>query len=214
MEPSDEELLQAARDADLLMPDGSTGYLESADLSELVLAFARAVLTHWGNYPAQPDSSPAPPAEGEVAELARWLRMQGDAQKPGPNSLLSGRTKKEHHAAGVRLTRAADLLEQRHPAPPTEGEVGELIEGLNLISDGMDAMGHESDSWLVARAADLLEQRHPAPVPVSERLPEPEDCDAEERCWLLAPRWILPPSELTHWLPATALPLPAVEVQS
>jgi hypothetical protein len=115
------------------------------------------------------------------------------------------------------------------PAPqPAAGEVGELIEGLKLISDGMDAMGHESDSWFVARAADLLEQRHPAPVPVSERLPGPEDCDGEGRCWVHQPHEACPESpawELmlakyaspnygaTCWLPANALPLPAWEVQ-
>lgn len=114
------------------------------------------------------------------------------------------------------------------PAPPVEGEVGELIEGLKLISDGMDAMGHESDSWFVARAADLLSQRHPAPVLVAERLPGPGDCDAEGRCWVHQPHEACPESpawELmlakyaspnygaTCWLPAHALPLPAGEVE-
>ena len=67
----------------------------------------------------------------------------------------------------------AVVVAQLKPAPAPAGEVGELIEGLKMISDGMDAMGHESDSWFVARAADLLEQRQsvPLPVTVSERLP-------------------------------------------
>ena len=87
------------------------------------------------------------------------------------------------------------------PAPPAEGEVAELIAQLRSRHYGPAALD---------RAAELLE-RHaaPVPVPVAERLPEPKDCDAEERCWLLAPRWILPPCEMTHWLPAHALPLPA-----
>ena len=62
-------------------------------------------------------TQPAPPVEGEVGKLVAWLRMQGEAQKPGPNRLLSDRTKNEHQTAGTKLIRAADLLSQRHPAP-------------------------------------------------------------------------------------------------
>ena len=70
----------------------------------------------------------------------------------------------------------------------------------------------------------------PQPVPVSERLPGPEDCDSEGRCW-----WGEPQIEDSHdatwnlctqydaqefltwgakcgWLPAHALPLPKREV--
>jgi hypothetical protein len=64
------------------------------------------------------------------------------------------------------------------------------------------------------------------PVPVSERLPGPEDCDAEGRCWLHQPHpatpetpvWRLMPARFasiiygtTHWLPHWALPVPGVE---
>jgi hypothetical protein len=63
---------------------------------------------------------------------------------------------------------------------------------------------------------------HPAPVPVAERLPVAEDCDAEGRCWWWAPKdpecpltghdsWGLYSGaciEDTHWLPHWALPLP------
>ena len=61
------------------------------------------------------------------------------------------------------------------------------------------------------------------PVPVSERLPGPEDCDAKGRCWVgnAVPKddletkynssWELckfhPPDEV--WLPHHALPMPA-----
>jgi hypothetical protein len=63
----------------------------------------------------------------------------------------------------------------------------------------------------------------PEPVPVSERLPGPEDCDSEGRCWVgyavpkddleteYNPSWELckfhPPDEV--WLPHWALPMPA-----
>ena len=68
----------------------------------------------------------------------------------------------------------------------------------------------------------LRKQRQaPQPVSVHERLPGPEDCDAEGRCWLYCPQtpilnpyWDLvkldyiDPVPPTHWLPAHALPLP------
>ena len=58
------------------------------------------------------------------------------------------------------------------------------------------------------------------PIPVSERLPGPEDCDAKGRCWawklddeedawhLELKEWINSPWT-THWLPANALPQPS-----
>ncbi len=71
------------------------------------------------------------------------------------------------------------------------------------------------------------------PVPVAERLPRPEDCDAEGQCWWWHPDhkdeefgdgWILLKSEwawgrhdadhsliYTHWLPHHALPVPQQE---
>ena len=64
----------------------------------------------------------------------------------------------------------------------------------------------------------------PQPVPLSERLPGPEDCNAEGMCWWLIepyPRPVGPGGKLwslcryfpgsAHWLPAHALPLPTPE---
>jgi hypothetical protein len=58
----------------------------------------------------------------------------------------------------------------------------------------------------------------PQPVPVSERLPGPEDCDAEGRCWWYGEGgdmvgWTLDAEGLSYyrakyWLPAHALPVP------
>jgi hypothetical protein len=67
----------------------------------------------------------------------------------------------------------------------------------------------------------------PQPVAASERLPEPEDCDAEGRCWgwwtdPMSEYWeyvgvsapiepygsYIPRAGHTHWLPANALPTP------
>jgi len=77
-------------------------------------------------------------------------------------------------------------------------------------------------------AAQLLGERRPTikPVPVAERLPGPEDCDAEGRCWWFNPgvkassnphialsSWrlthMLASKPMgTHWLPHHALPIP------
>jgi len=80
------------------------------------------------------------------------------------------------------------------------------------------------------------------PVPVGERLPEPGDCDAEGRCWLLTveddyPQWRLHSIQgaqpggymiwvpvdnegamvdcfyTSHWLPYHALPVPQQEAE-
>ena len=63
-------------------------------------------------------------------------------------------------------------------------------------------------------------ERRPAikPVPVDERLPGPEDCDAEGCCWAIGERgnWMCvhvlgrswSNTIYTHWLPHHALPVP------
>jgi hypothetical protein len=74
-------------------------------------------------------------------------------------------------------------------------------------------------------AADRAHYARPTikPVPVAERLPEAEDCDAEGKCWWFCPAailpngqcayWCLAPADgarswFTHWLPHHALPVP------
>jgi len=127
-EPSDGDLLQMMPEqfrADLgtvsriaahgAGPDIKPG-LFRVSLNTGALEYARAVLARWGHQPALP-------AEGEVAELAAWLRMQGEALTPGPSSMLSNQTKNERRAAGMRLILAADLLERQvAPVPVSVGE--------------------------------------------------------------------------------------------
>lgn len=142
----------------------------------------------------------------------------------------------------VAWRRAATLLQQlslqRHPAPvpvpkgPTRDDLWELW--LRLNNELPDRPAAVVEFWehaqidARARAADLLE-RHPEPVPVSERLPGPGDCHFNPgaeigSCWCFNPVehaggiawWSFEPLEwnesATHWLPATAMPLPAGEV--
>jgi hypothetical protein len=133
---------------------------------------------------------------------------------------------------------ARDLLERMGIAGAQSFSAGDLIELANLIARApraqpepvalarpkcfdfaMDFVGDPEETE-VRRYVESLEAR-PAinPVPASERLPEPEDCDAEGRCWIFMPdiatdpSWRLAnPREIgpyhTHWLPANALPTP------
>jgi hypothetical protein len=98
----------------------------------------------------------------------------------------------------------------------------------------------EGEDWPVSKAWAAMERARaelaePQPIPVSERLPEAGDCDAEGRCWWWHPShpesgyqegWMLRPGDWgtgrydsddclahTHWLPTHALPLPSVEVE-
>jgi hypothetical protein len=95
------------------------------------------------------------------------------------------------------------------------------------------AAGQDQGPWptqqhCFARAV-LARWGRPAiePVPVDERLPGPEDCDAEGRCWWWYPAngpfcsfWQFeadpeergPLFQPSHWLPRWALPMPKLEV--
>jgi hypothetical protein len=124
----------------------------------------------------------------------------------------------------VDLARAVLARWGRQPAPPAEGEVGELVALIlqTSLAWGPDAclLGNMTARQLT-RAAELLQQR-PEPVPVSERPWEREGfCDVESCCWAIGQRdaWcrVYVPGRdwgnpaYTYCLPATALPLPAGE---
>jgi hypothetical protein len=75
---------------------------------------------------------------------------------------------------------------------------------------------HRLKAWA---ACPARAQPEPAPVAVSERLPGPEDCTAQGRCWVFYrgfATWTLEKplgqdgkhTGYTHWLPANALPTP------
>lgn len=104
---------------------------------------------------------------------------------------------------------------------PAAGEVGELVALLyyEAREADLDLMTAEQ----CHRAAALLEHRYPEPVLLSERLPEPKDCDGEGRCWW----WYPPVPEKTYgyWLceddatdraynewPSAWLPIYAIQV--
>ena len=123
--------------------------------------------------------------------------------------------------------RARAALAQPEPEGPTDEElesVARAAEIQNMKEQGgltaNDANGVAAQLQLQRLAglrAVLARWSRPAPqpVPVSERLPGPEDCDAEGRCWWWDGEWGLVEHRfldycVTHWLPAHALPLPEV----
>ena len=73
---------------------------EGGSADEIHLRGLRAVLARWGH-------QPTPLAEGEVAEIAAWVRAYSDCEF-GPHS-----EDPDHRG----LYRAAELLQQQHPTP-------------------------------------------------------------------------------------------------
>ena len=114
-------------------------------------------------------------------------------------------------------------MAQPEPQGPTDEELNNLANKAWISVDVLkeyDLIENAFDCCGFARAV-LARYGRPAiePVPVSERLPGPEDCDAEGRCWwwdedddmwrLSEHRpWLLC---WTHWLPHWVLPVPVVE---
>jgi hypothetical protein len=106
-------------------------------------------------------------------------------------------------------------LARPEPQGPTDEELDELFTDID--------QGGEALSWRPYARAILARWGRPAiePVPVSERLPGPEDCDAEGRCygwdgdywWMVGNPGITITkyTGYTHWLPHWALPVPGVE---
>jgi hypothetical protein len=171
--------------------------------------FARAVLARWGR-PVAEKSSAAQPADGEVAELVRLLRSAADDEI---NDLTLWLTPSD-------MRRAAELLERfASPACLVINSSPETINALRVASPGPIKLLPD-DAQIIEAAERMVLVPTPQPVPVSERLPGPEDCDAEGRCWIYmpdigtAPSWrLVDPRDIgpyhTHWLPAHALPVPA-----
>ena len=114
------------------------------------------------------------------------------------------------------IVRARAALAQPEPQGPSD-------EDLDALFTEVDQSG-ESESWRTYARAALARWGRPAiePVPVSERLPGPEDCDEEGLCWWWdsdcrqTEAWCRGLSEYasgsySHWLPHWALPVPGVE---
>jgi hypothetical protein len=139
------------------------------------------------------------------------------------------------HALAAEARAALAQPEPQGPTDeePTDQEIEEWADAAAEVPlEEMDPEVHgwrrcfKSDEFSETIRAALRRWGRPAiePVPVSERLPGPEDCDAEGRCWWFSPPacgpntirpcWTFDSETLegdTHWLPHWALPVPGVE---
>ena len=117
--------------------------------------------------------------------------------------------------------KARAALAQPEPQGPSDEELRDLWSWAACQDQGP----WPTQQHCFARAV-LTRYGRPAiePVPVAERLPGPEDCDAEGRCWWFSPPacgphtirpcWTFDSETLegdTHWLPHWALPVPRVK---
>ena len=133
------------------------------------------------------------------------------------------RQKVADHLAAEAQQPSSSLTELRS-SPPTVSDYADFAAWLAREMPAGTIIG--DPLWwaplIARRAAELLQRQAPVPVSISERLPGPEDCDAEGRCWFGTPgcnvwgaSWVLRKRShqrngITSWLPAHALPLPEV----
>jgi hypothetical protein len=112
-------------------------------------------------------AQPAPPDEGEVAKLVEWLQAQARvAQQPSGSPA---------YCARGRLTRAAELLAQRHPTPvpvaerPWEREGWCDAEGRCWWGAPQD--GAADSGWILRKPSERLSHQtvslpaHALPLP-------------------------------------------------
>ena len=105
--------------------------------------------------------------------------------------------------------------------PVAEGPTDEELNTFWNCSGIADEHGNHTGNIFEFARAVLAKWGRPTPQPVAvrERLPGPEDCDEQGRCWIfmpdigIDPSWRLAnplyiPPYHTHWLPANALPTP------
>lgn len=145
----------------------------------------------------------------ELIDRARAALAQTPTEFDKPTSQEFFNLWKACNSPSVFARRVLERWGNPAPVPPAAGEVA--IPCNAEIAAAMVMLG-ESFSGPYAP-----ERLAPQPVPVSERLPELTDCDAEGQCWWFHPEddsqwdvWCYSRSNGlgTYWLPANALPLP------
>ena len=145
-----------------------------------------------------------------------------------------------HRPWATALERARALLDQPVAEAPTDEEIMELMpqQMRDDLAAAARALAGSGRFRPAAGAIRIILNRHavgharaalakwgtltPQPVAVSERLPGPEDCDEQGRCWVFDDQLGLPSWTLIkvqgesldsdmHWLPANALPIPEAQ---
>ena len=99
----------------------------------------------------------------QVFEAMRFSAQRVNEPQP-PKWVPKGNSLMQDHARDVACAILARYGHQ--PAPPAEGEVGELVKWLYDSAKEWGDLGEYSESAKCHRAAALLEQRHPAPLPL------------------------------------------------
>ena len=117
--------------------------------------------------------------------------------------------------------RARALLAEPVAEGPTDEDLVEALRRLLIWPPRSTEAACEQDYTFARAVLARWGRPTPQPVAVSERLPGPEDCNAEGMCWWLIepyPRPVGPGGKFwslcryfpgsAHWLPANALPTP------
>ena len=85
---------------------------------------------------------PEPPADGEVAELVRWMRLESeDWRQANPRGYQ-----------GARLTRAAELLERTATPPPEPPTDEELLALKEKLWDGYKTIPYQGEEFMYGDA--------------------------------------------------------------
>jgi hypothetical protein len=151
------------------------------------------------------------------------------ARATGAVELEKGRPWDGHSAADVALRlKEWAALAQPEPQGPTDEEIDDWhgrCADLTRVGEADHYwafdLRHDEVADVVRAALARWGRRAIEPVPVDERLPGPEDCDAEGRCWVGINlsvcehrSWILDSiadNDSGGWLPYWALPVPQQE---
>jgi hypothetical protein len=188
--PTDEDILREPIDIadEAILSDHSSDVVEAG----------RRLLARWGT----PNSEETKRSSGDAPQLAACPACEGRPAFSNSPCVVCG---------------------TERPAPqPADGEVAEVEEVVKWLRSraGIPASpDFPAVAAYLTRAADLLERLGPPqPIPVSERLPGPEDCDAEGRCWWYGEGgdmigWTLDAEGLSYyrakyWLPARTVLAP------
>ena len=171
------------------------------------------------------------PTSGDVAEIARAVLARWGCPAIEPVDDRIAELEAELEAERLRL--AACGVVAMADTPESASKARDIH--MDYWSASLGDVIRQVDALMALRSA--IE-----PVPVAERLPGPEDCDAEGRCWLLTveddyPQWRLHSIQgaqpggymiwvpvdsdgamvdcfyTSHWLPAHALPVPQQEAE-
>jgi hypothetical protein len=157
----------------------------------------------------------------------------------------SEKTSSHYYSQPGVIIRARAALAEPEPEGPTDEEIMELMPQQmrdDLAAAARALSGFDPDNIKAASVFRIILNRHAVdhalavlarwgnhpespdsstqPIPVSERLPGPEDCNSKGECWWLHPGdedcgafWTLFDGRYrvgyTHWLPAHALPQPS-----